>query len=74
MRKPIRPLWVSPDTSQLPAVAADLPFYPIICVSASKYVLESNGIERRSGFTYVQGSGDDHELWSKVLRGLPMID
>jgi tRNA A64-2'-O-ribosylphosphate transferase len=40
-------------------------FFPLICISASKLVHE--GIERRSaGFTYVQGSGDDHESWSQV--------
>ena len=26
------------------------------------------GVERRpNGFSYVQGSGDDHELWSMVV-------
>jgi len=37
-----------------------------VCISASKLV--SEGLERRSaGFTYVQGSGDDHESWSRGL-------
>lgn len=37
----------------------------MICVSASKQVKE--GLERRTnGFAYVQGSGDDHELWGQV--------
>lgn len=40
-------------------------FYPIVCITASKQVA---GAERRpSGYTYVQGSGDDHELWSRGL-------
>ena len=40
-------------------------FLPIVCVSASKHIEE--GVERRSaGFAYVQGSGDDHELWGEV--------
>jgi tRNA A64-2'-O-ribosylphosphate transferase len=40
-------------------------FFPVICLSASRQV--HDGIERRSsGFAYVQGSGDDHELWGMV--------
>ena len=43
----------------------ELKYSPIICVSASKQVGE--GLERRlHGFSYVQGSGDDHELWGMV--------
>ncbi|KAG8221256.1 initiator tRNA phosphoribosyl transferase-domain-containing protein [Butyriboletus roseoflavus] len=44
----------------------DHAFYPIIYVSASKQVID--GVERRaSGFAYIQGSGDDHELWGMGL-------
>jgi len=44
-------------------------FIQIICVSASKRVVQ--GVERRpNGFSYVQGSGDDHELWSIVVTFL----
>ena len=40
-------------------------FYPVVCVSASRHVRD--GLERRTmGFAYVQGSGDDHELWGMV--------
>jgi tRNA A64-2'-O-ribosylphosphate transferase len=40
-------------------------FLPVICVSASKQI--DKGVERRtSGFSYIQGSGDDHELWGMV--------
>lgn len=47
-------------------------FYPVICVSASKLVEE--GLERRSaGFTYVQGSGDDHESWSQVRLSILVV-
>lgn len=36
-----------------------------MCVSASRTV--NAGTERRmEGFSYVQGSGDDHELWGQV--------
>ena len=68
--RPLRPLWVTPATSVFPRLPSgeDSPFIPIICVSASKQVHE--GVERRfNGFSYVQGSGDDHELWGMV-RGL----
>ncbi|KAI0369025.1 initiator tRNA phosphoribosyl transferase [Pilatotrama ljubarskyi] len=65
---PLRPLWITPSTSvypRLPEVGA-MTYLPVICLSASKQVEE--GVERRShGFSYVQGSGDDHELWGMGL-------
>jgi tRNA A64-2'-O-ribosylphosphate transferase len=67
---PLRPLWITPATSSYPRLPAhsDRTFYPIICISASRQIEE--GLERRSkGFAYVQGSGDDHELWGEV--GVP---
>ncbi|KAI9362906.1 tRNA A64-2'-O-ribosylphosphate transferase [Zopfochytrium polystomum] len=36
-----------------------------IPICASEAVPE--GLERRSGYSYVQGSADDHEMWSKGL-------
>ncbi|CAG8455054.1 703_t:CDS:2 [Diversispora eburnea] len=44
-------------------------FYPVICLSASKMVIDSGekGMERRDGFLYIQGSADDHEMWSMGL-------
>ena len=56
-----------PSTSVFPTLRPldKLKYSPIVCVSASKQVGE--GVERRShGFSYVQGSGDDHELWGMV--------
>lgn len=38
-------------------------FCPVICVSASKSTLEN----RSGDYSYVQGSGDDHELWGRGL-------
>ncbi|KAF8523245.1 tRNA A64-2'-O-ribosylphosphate transferase [Gautieria morchelliformis] len=63
--KPLRPIWITADTQTiLPLDSLDV--YPVVCVSASRLVQE--GIERRSaGYTYVQGSGDDHESWSQGL-------
>ncbi|KAK0212280.1 initiator tRNA phosphoribosyl transferase [Desarmillaria ectypa] len=63
---PLRPMWITPSTSSFPQVGSDSGFYPVICVSASKQV--EDGLERRSsGFTYIQGSGDDHEAWGMGL-------
>ncbi|TFK28600.1 initiator tRNA phosphoribosyl transferase [Coprinopsis marcescibilis] len=66
---PLRPIWITPSTSQFPPISEGNEgsrFLPVICVSASKQVQE--GVERRlGGFSYVQGSGDDHELWGMGL-------
>ncbi|GAA5897448.1 hypothetical protein JCM6882_001889 [Rhodosporidiobolus microsporus] len=82
LRRPLRPFFVSPS-STLPATplgASSRSFsscLPIICCSASKLVGSSSSdedggdgadwVERERGFTYVQGSGDDHEAWSRGL-------
>ncbi|CAG7850731.1 SubName: Full=Related to 2`-O-ribosyl phosphate transferase RIT1 {ECO:0000313/EMBL:CCA68512.1} [Serendipita indica DSM 11827] len=64
--KPLRPFWISPRSSVLPSFGQDPEFYPVICISASKVI--SDGLERRqAGYTYIQGSGDDHESWSMGL-------
>ncbi|KAI0690919.1 initiator tRNA phosphoribosyl transferase [Cerioporus squamosus] len=68
LSRPLRPLWITPATSVFPVLRPldKLQYSPIVCVSASKQV--SEGVERRShGFSYVQGSGDDHELWGMGL-------
>lgn len=65
LSKPLRPIWVTPSVSTLPPLTGELGFLPIICLSASENVIE--GIERRHGYCYVQGSGDDHETWSRGL-------
>ncbi|KAI0295302.1 initiator tRNA phosphoribosyl transferase-domain-containing protein [Russula brevipes] len=66
LARPLRPLWITPASARFPHVAPDAPFVPVICVSASRAVDE--GTERRTGgFSYVQGSGDDHELWGQGL-------
>ncbi|KAH9067745.1 initiator tRNA phosphoribosyl transferase [Lactarius vividus] len=76
--RPLRPLWVTPASSRFPHVAPDAPFLPVICVSASCAVdavdgRSSGGMglvefgRRAGGFSYVQGSGDDHELWAQGL-------
>ncbi|KJA22941.1 hypothetical protein HYPSUDRAFT_66691 [Hypholoma sublateritium FD-334 SS-4] len=67
---PLRPVWITPSTSTFPTFSpkeSEPPkFFPVICVSASKQVRQ--GVERRTGgFSYIQGSGDDHELWGMGL-------
>ncbi|KAF7782797.1 hypothetical protein Agabi119p4_2173 [Agaricus bisporus var. burnettii] len=66
---PLRPFWITPSMSSLPnfrTASASPAFLPVVCVSASKQI--ETGAERRtSGFVYVQGSGDDHELWGMGL-------
>ncbi|KAF9108648.1 hypothetical protein BGX29_009303 [Mortierella sp. GBA35] len=67
--KPIRPIWLTPQSFLL---KDDLPdysqvaFLPVICLSASRVV--QDGMEERDGYLYVQGSGDDEEMWSKGLK------
>ncbi|GAA6015069.1 hypothetical protein JCM8202_004870 [Rhodotorula sphaerocarpa] len=66
--RPLRPFFVSPASTLSPHPASNFPdCYPVICASASKLAAEADGLERERGFTYVQGSGDDHEAWSKGL-------
>ncbi|GAA6032014.1 hypothetical protein JCM8097_003388 [Rhodosporidiobolus ruineniae] len=70
LTRPLRPFFVSPASTlpSPPLTAASFPScHPIICLSCSKLAEEADGMERARGFTYVQGSGDDHEAWSRGL-------
>ncbi|KAJ7032725.1 initiator tRNA phosphoribosyl transferase [Mycena alexandri] len=61
--RPLRPVWVTPASGTLPIPPPTC--IPIICVSASQV---ADGTARRAGgFAYIQGSGDDHELWGEGL-------
>ncbi|EGO00765.1 hypothetical protein SERLA73DRAFT_51306, partial [Serpula lacrymans var. lacrymans S7.3] len=65
---PLRPIWITPSTSVFPEFldVGDRKYIPVICLSASKQIFD--GMERRAhAFTYIQGSGDDHELWGMGL-------
>ncbi|KAG0240657.1 hypothetical protein BGX31_001795, partial [Mortierella sp. GBA43] len=66
--KPIRPIWLTPQSfllkDQLPDYS-QVAFFPVICLSASRVV--PDGLEECDGYLYVQGSGDDEEMWSKGL-------
>ncbi|KAM6502955.1 tRNA A64-2'-O-ribosylphosphate transferase [Amanita muscaria] len=61
---PLRPFWITPGTSTYPTVEEGV--IPVLCVSASRQVCEK-GLGRSAGYTYIQGSGDDHELWGMGL-------
>ncbi|KAJ8651842.1 hypothetical protein O0I10_012582 [Lichtheimia ornata] len=68
LKKPLRPLWYTPQSSifinDLPNFE-ELPFWPVICLSASQAV--ESGCQARPGYLYVQGSGDDQEAWCHGL-------
>ncbi|KAF9109474.1 hypothetical protein BGX27_007572 [Mortierella sp. AM989] len=66
--KPIRPIWLTPQSLLFKDDMPDynqVSFYPVICLSASRVVPE--GMEECEGYLYVQGSGDDEEMWSEGL-------
>ncbi|KAK1235522.1 tRNA A64-2'-O-ribosylphosphate transferase [Marasmius sp. AFHP31] len=65
LSKPLRPIWITPASSSFPSLD-DVDFIPVLCVSASRQLEDGLG-RRTGGFVYVQGSGDDHELWGKGL-------
>ncbi|KAK7057702.1 initiator tRNA phosphoribosyl transferase [Favolaschia claudopus] len=61
---PLRPMWLTPASGALPVPPPG--YIPVICVSASR--VAADGAQRREGgFAYIQGSGDDHELWGEGL-------
>ncbi|CAG8661712.1 7719_t:CDS:2 [Acaulospora colombiana] len=72
--KPLKPFWITPQ-SAIPSFDQSIGFFPMICISASRQV--ADGLQRRTNYyTYVQGSGDDHESWSMVrdyLRRMTLI-
>ncbi|KAJ3110800.1 hypothetical protein HDU96_006262 [Phlyctochytrium bullatum] len=68
LKKPLRPLWItraSEVDEDWAAHLASLDFYPVVCLSASEAV--PDGLERRNGYAYIQGSADDHEAWGMGL-------
>ncbi|KAG0263492.1 hypothetical protein DFQ27_001744 [Actinomortierella ambigua] len=69
LSKPLRPLWLTPQSvlfaDNLPDYST-VDFLPVICLSAS--AIGQDGFEERDGYLYVQGSGDDEEMWGKGLK------
>lgn len=64
--KPLRPIWVTPE-SPLPLSPPEFTdFTPLVLVTASR-VIRGEGVESE----YIQGAGDDHEGWAAVSYILP---
>ncbi|KAH6893237.1 tRNA A64-2'-O-ribosylphosphate transferase [Thelonectria olida] len=67
LTKPLRPVWITPESS-LPEATAGAPifddFRPVICCTASRRVV---GSEMDEG-GYIQGAGDDTENWAHGLE------
>ena len=64
--KPLRPIWVTPDSNLIPTVNVFEDFHPIICCTVSRRVA---GGELCEG-GYIQGAGDDTENWAHGLTPL----
>ncbi|KAI8838749.1 tRNA A64-2'-O-ribosylphosphate transferase [Chytriomyces cf. hyalinus JEL632] len=78
--KPLRPIWIAPDTRYFVNLIEDpssnsvkrplfeeLDYFPVYCINASESsgnMVDSMGMK---DFCYVQGAGDDHELWGQGL-------
>ncbi|KAG7127769.1 hypothetical protein HYQ45_012411 [Verticillium longisporum] len=72
LTKPLRPLWITPDTPLLlpqttttaagPRGTVFEDAHPVICCTASRRV--AGGELREGGYVYVQGAGDDTENWA----------
>jgi tRNA A64-2'-O-ribosylphosphate transferase len=63
LRKPLRPLWVTQESS-IPIFTPSFPdFHPIVLCTASRRV---RGGEVSEG-GYIQGAADDHEAWANGL-------
>ncbi|RKF57995.1 Uncharacterized protein C3F10.06c [Erysiphe neolycopersici] len=66
LHKPLRPIWVTPD-SWPTEESYDFPdFHPIICCTVSRRIQGSE----HSASGYIQGAGDDTENWAHGLTPL----
>ncbi|KAF1939311.1 hypothetical protein EJ02DRAFT_408790 [Clathrospora elynae] len=63
LQKPLRPIWVTHQSSVPDSPPSFLNFHPIILCTASRRVHGAEASE--SG--YIQGAADDHEAWSNGL-------
>jgi tRNA A64-2'-O-ribosylphosphate transferase len=70
---PLRPIWITPGASVLSVLPASNLFISVLCVCASRQI--DLGVDKRSaGYTYIQGSADDHELWGKASAMISVQD
>ena len=78
LAKPLRPLWLSQESPlwALPCPdPAQLPYTPLLCVSASQPLrghgqrTAGQGLQEaeQQGFSYCPGAGDDQESWARGL-------
>lgn len=63
VRKPIRPIWVTPESQVSNTSDVFEDFHPVICCTVSRRV--SGGEISEGG--YIQGAGDDTENWAHGL-------
>jgi tRNA A64-2'-O-ribosylphosphate transferase len=61
--KPLRPIWVTPDSEVTPTSSIFEDFHPMICCTVSRRMA---GGELSEG-GYIQGAGDDTENWAHGL-------
>lgn len=64
LHKPLRPIWVTPDSVAQDEHCTFLDFHPIICCTVSRRVTG----DEISAFGYIQGAGDDTENWAHGLN------
>ncbi len=63
LKKPLRPFWVTPDSTSTDESIPSTDYHTIICCTASRRVFGAEMTEDG----YIQGAGDDSEGWSKGL-------
>ncbi|KAI0397055.1 initiator tRNA phosphoribosyl transferase [Xylariaceae sp. FL0594] len=61
--KPLRPIWITPDSHLAPTDLVFDRFHPVVCCTSSRRV---PGGEMSEG-GYIQGAGDDTENWALGL-------
>lgn len=61
--KPLRPIWITPDSQLSERYHPIFEFHPIICCTVSRYVVSGE----TSACGYIQGAGDDTENWALGL-------
>lgn len=62
--KPLRPIWITPESDLKPAATVFEDFHPVICCTVSRRV--AGGEISEGG--YIQGAGDDTENWAHGLQ------
>ena len=63
LTKPLRPYWVTPDSTSTDKSIPSTDYHTIICCTASRRVFGAEMTEEG----YIQGAGDDSEGWSYGL-------